>query len=328
MKKIIYLFISLFFAIGGYAQQNRVPYSDLKFIKIPDINQLKSDKAFTMDDIRNWTGTGDNQSALAIQWVTGDNATEPTIDDIHFLVWGYHWKNEEKPTGESLLRAVAKSDPRFFVIFGESWGQNVIWGIGYDANNDGQFSITNSQTNITYTKEDFIDGCLTVTSAPDGFKPDDSNDYWMGGWYDAYSTYWLGDDGNAAPSSFSYSSFGASIRELTNRSWDAWTFSSINSDHENVNPIPRLMQAAEVSIPENNEQIDLNQANVYYSNGVLYLNKANNFKCSIITTDGKVINNFQVNEEEMVYPVYLPAGYYILSGNKGKAKISLKFKAE
>ena len=46
MRRLFYLFIALLLVSGGFAQQNASP--------------------FTMDDIKNWTGTGPNRAALAV----------------------------------------------------------------------------------------------------------------------------------------------------------------------------------------------------------------------------------------------------------------------
>ena len=86
MRRLFYLFIALLLVSGGFAQQNVSP--------------------FTMDDIKNWTGTGPNRAALAVQWVTGEDPTELVAEDIHFLVWGYRWEDGEKPSALDMIRTV------------------------------------------------------------------------------------------------------------------------------------------------------------------------------------------------------------------------------
>ena len=54
--------------------------------------------------IQRWVGTGNNKAALAIKWADGQG-------DGKTLVWGYRWQDGEQPTGEMLLKAVAKADP-------------------------------------------------------------------------------------------------------------------------------------------------------------------------------------------------------------------------
>ena len=70
-------------------------------------------------------------------------------------------------------------------------------------------------------------------------------DYWIGGWYEVYPSYWLGR-GEAVLESgeYEYSNFYASNRLLENEGWDAWTFSPISNVEENISPIPRLLKAA------------------------------------------------------------------------------------
>lgn len=197
----------------------------------------------TINDIQNWTGTGSNRSVLAIQWVTAADIEHPTDNEIHFLAWGYRW-NTPAPTGCDMVEAIAAKDPRLFVILAEQWGGITIKGFAYDGNGDGSIKISNSS--LTLTQADFTNGVYWEQSGDsfDGMITDNSNDYWMGGWMQAYATYWLGTNGTNVPTNFSYSSDVVSGRNLANNSWDAWTFSTINSGEVNVDPRPDLMQAA------------------------------------------------------------------------------------
>lgn len=307
--RILYLFISLFLMAGLSAQE-------------------RAAASFTMDDIRNWTGAGPNRSALAIQWITGDNPADPAVTDVHFLVWGYRWKDSEKPTGLDMIRAIAKSDPRLFVMLQAPDG-STIWGFGYNMNKNKPFVIINSKTSVTIKQEDFIDGIVSITANPDGFKPTDTADFWMGGWYDYYCTYYTASSGNIAPSTqeFSYSQMGANLRLLTDGSWDAWTSSPIDAATEpNIPPISRLMQAAEANgSPTSNEQLTATDASVFYKDQHLYLNNMKDYSCSIISITGKTINNFLVKEQMESRLLPLQKGFYILNGFNGKAKVTIKF---
>lgn len=197
-----------------------------------------------ISDIQNWTGTGSNSSVLAIQWVTAKDIEHPTNDEIHFLAWGYRWNNPA-PKGIDMVEAIVQKDPRLFVVLAEQWGGTVIKGFAYDGNNDGKICIS-SATGTVLTQDDFINGIYDAESTEsfDGLTTTDPNDLWIGGWMDAYATYWLGTNGTNVPTSFEYSSVLVSGRSLENNSWDAWTFSSINSGHVNVDPKPALMKAA------------------------------------------------------------------------------------
>ena len=197
---------------------------------------------FRFSSLKNWTGEGENYSALAIQWVTGNSMLEPADDEVFFIAWGYRWKEEETPTGLDMLKAIAKNDPRLLVVISGSY----IVGLGYDGNNDGKFEVKNSS--LTITQADFTDGFYEVNGNIDGMKSVDSSDYWMGGLSEAYASYWLGR-GDVIPDAdeFEYSQMFVAGRFLENLSWDIWTFSPVNSEMVNTPPIPRLIQAAEAN---------------------------------------------------------------------------------
>ena len=110
-----------------------------------------------------WTGEGECQSALGVQWISGDNWEDPIQDNVHFLSWGYRWKESDQSTGYQMILAIAKADPRFFVVMGPGFGgddSRSVRGLGYDANGDGCFSIKNESMSITYDAKDFTDGVI------------------------------------------------------------------------------------------------------------------------------------------------------------------------
>ena len=194
-----------------------------------------------INDIQNWTGTGSNSSVLAIQWVTATDIKHPADNEIHFLAWGYKWDNPA-PKGINMIRAIAKKDPRLYVVLASEWGGIVIKGFAYDGDNDGKICIRNGSSTVL-TQDNFTNGVYMASSSQsfDGLTTSDPEDLWMGGWMEAYATYWLGTTGTNVPSSFTYSNDLVSGRTLANNSW---TFSTINSAHANVDPKPNLMKAA------------------------------------------------------------------------------------
>lgn len=198
-----------------------------------------------ISDIQNWTGTGSNSSVLAIQWVTAKDIEHPTDNEIHFLAWGYHW-NTPAPKGLNMVLDIAKKDTRLYVVISTEWGGYVIKGFAYDGNNDGQICIRNAAGETVLTQANFTNGVYKAPNSQsfDGLATLNSEDLWMGGWLEAYATYWLGSNGANVPSSFTYSNDLVSGRTLANNSWDAWTFSTINSAEVNVDPKPNLMKAA------------------------------------------------------------------------------------
>lgn len=201
---------------------------------------------FRFADILNWTGQGENYSALTIQWVSGDDLLNPADDEVFYRAWGYRWEKSAGVTGTDMLKAVAKNDSRLYLILAEQWGGITVKGFGYDGNNDGKIKIGNSTLQLT--QEDFVDGIYWQKESDDidGMKPADGSDYWMGGWMQAYASYWVGD-GKIVPQTdqFDYSQVAASGRRLDHESWDAWTFSPFNSAMENISPISRLLKPAD-----------------------------------------------------------------------------------
>ncbi len=202
----------------------------------------------SMDDILFWTGEGECRSALAVQWISGDEWESPVKDNVHLLSWGYRWKASDQPTGHQMILAIAKADPRFFVLVGPGFSSDSqsIRGFGYDANGDGHFSIKHVTTSVTYDASDFVDGVIALTGddSGDGYVSADPADYWVGGWYEGYCSYFLGADGQNVPESFDYSPYMAGLRQLTQNSWDAWTYSSINSAGQNTYPFAGWMVSA------------------------------------------------------------------------------------
>lgn len=104
MRKIYALMVLLFAVLQLPAQvlvQGR-PHPTAKPQMVSP--RVIADGTFTMDMIENWSGEGANRAAFVVQW----NAESETSA----LVWGFRWDGEA--TGETMARAIAASDPRFF----------------------------------------------------------------------------------------------------------------------------------------------------------------------------------------------------------------------
>lgn len=126
--------------------------------------------SFSFDQIQNWTGEGANQAALVIQW--NDDREE------NAMVWGYRWDGEA--TGVDMIMAIAKKDPRMFLLIleGTAYG-TTIGGIGYDADGDGNCQLTDGSE--TYP---VVDGYVSISDYNfDKFTSVDSDDLWCSGWY-------------------------------------------------------------------------------------------------------------------------------------------------
>ncbi len=61
------------------------------------------------DKIRNWTGRGPNRAALVIQF-NGDTYGPDAY------VWGYRWENGERPSGETMMKAICANSSRLAML--------------------------------------------------------------------------------------------------------------------------------------------------------------------------------------------------------------------
>jgi hypothetical protein len=165
--------------------------------------------SFSFDDIRFWVGTGANRAALAIDW--HENQTEPPA-----LVWGYRWDGTAH--GNDILAAVVAADPRLFAKLGGSRDNpNAVYGIGYDANGDGEFSIDDD---TIFDAEGFA-----FTGSADLAMASDAADYYAEGWFTGFWHYGVAPPNPFNGASWSDTAVGMASRELTDGSWDSWTFS-------------------------------------------------------------------------------------------------------
>ena len=191
-----------------------IPYNNPK-AKMPIMKAMPmatANDSFSFDDIQNWTGEGENQAAVVIQFNTGKES------ETNALVFGYRWNGTA--TGTDMIVAIAKEDPRFYVLANNgSYGYS-IGGIGWDADEDGDIYLKNGDQTFTLT-----DGKYECSSEYDydNFTAGDADDLWAGGWFTGYWSYWVASD---TPANFGYSGVGASGRELTDGCWDGWNFSA------------------------------------------------------------------------------------------------------
>ncbi|MBV6879670.1 DUF5074 domain-containing protein [Epilithonimonas ginsengisoli] len=210
MKKFYLLTWLLFFAFFTNAQVTvqSVPRNDIQGNSI----KKQSKKAdFNFDDIVYWVGTGTNEAAFVVQW---NDAKNPDA-----LVWGFRWNGTA--TGEDMLKAIAKTDKRFFTLLyqGTQYG-SAVGGLGFDLDGQGSVGLYNNG-NVTYPLYP-VDGIINTTAYDfDNYTAIDANDHWGSAWYTGYWSYWVKDPTDA---DFGYSGLGASSRQLENGSWDVWNF--------------------------------------------------------------------------------------------------------
>jgi hypothetical protein len=175
------------------------------------------------DDIENWTGSGANQSALIIQW----NFTDGVNTTSYSFAWGYRWdEGGTTPTGWDLLTSVSSADPWLEIMplsdyAGYETFTDAVFGIFYTP--DGQASLASAGApGIPF----YLPGGPTADTpgATAG-----TGGLYQNGWADSYWSYNLsknpselypGTDG----ADWTYSLSGATGRELTNNSWDIWSF--------------------------------------------------------------------------------------------------------
>lgn len=191
--------------VSGAVAQSVV--RQMEYVSVMPIGEA----SFSFDQIQNWTGEGENQAALILQW-NDDRET-------HAMVWGYRWDGEA--TGVDMVKAIAKNDPRLYILAmdGSSFG-TTIGGFGYDVDGDGDYQLTDGSE--TYS---FVDGVVSISGYEfDKFSSTDSDDYWKSGWMtNGYWSYYVSDQSQFPPTE--YASTGASSRKLQNGSVDGWMFS-------------------------------------------------------------------------------------------------------
>lgn len=177
--------------------------------------------AFTFDDIEFWVGTGSNRAAMVVDW--SDTTTDPPA-----LVWGFRW--DGTALGRDMLKAVVAADDRLFAKIGGPVANPVaIYGLGYDASDDGQFAL-----------DDFtaFDDDGFATSAPaDGAISVDAADHYAEGWFTGFWHYGQAANNPYAGGSWSDAPLGMAGRTLADGAWDSWTFTpTFNFGSFAVNP--------------------------------------------------------------------------------------------
>jgi hypothetical protein len=163
---------------------------------------------FTFDDIEFWAGSGSNRAALAIDW--DDESTEPPA-----LVWGYRWNGSAR--GSDMFTAIVAADPRLFAKLGTSPSNRALYGVGYDANGNGEFDINDETV--------FDSLGFAYTDPADLAVATDPGDYYVEGWFTGFWHYGIAGNNPYNGGSWSDIGSGMSGRTLSDGAWDSWTFS-------------------------------------------------------------------------------------------------------
>lgn len=248
MKKLAFFLFLLLCAVSAQAAHvlpktvQGIPYAQT----LPELRSDMSfedrtytaapDGQFTFDMIESWAGEGANQAALVIQWNTGKDSEKTA------LVFGYRW--DGVATGADMVRAVVSANPRLYGLIQytnvssptDPNGGYTINGFGWDVDEAGPIQLrdTGDKTVPGGKIYDSADGLFIH---PRGYVPGqggsssydyddweavDPNDYWKAGWFtNGFWSYWVKGSTTAA---FSFSSWGASARVLTDGCWDGWNF--------------------------------------------------------------------------------------------------------
>jgi hypothetical protein len=178
---------------------------------------------FTFDDIDYWVGAGANHAALVIDWAEG--APEPPA-----LAWGYRW--DGVASGRDMLTAIIAADDRLFAKLGGA-GANLVsvFGLGYDANDDGQFALDDNTS--------FDQLGIAITGPADGSASLDLADYYAEGWFTGFWHYGVAASNPYAGGSWSDIHVGMASRMLADGAWDSWTYSpTFNFAAYAANPQP------------------------------------------------------------------------------------------
>jgi dockerin type I repeat protein len=164
--------------------------------------------AFSFDDITYWIGAGNNRAAFVVDWV--DDVSQPAA-----LTWGYRW--DGAATGAQMLRAIVADDPRLFAKLGGTLANpTAVYGLGYDADDDGEFGIDDGTV--------FDSQGFAFTAPADLAAPTDAGDYYAEGWFTGFWHYGVAESNPYTVGSWSDTGAGMASRSLADGSWDSWTF--------------------------------------------------------------------------------------------------------
>ena len=236
MKKITTLFLMLFVFIGLQAQTTIKVQGISRELSRTVTPRATSDEVMpgiSFDNILYWVGEGDKKSALVVKWDDFEGNTR-------LLVWGYRWTTAKEGTGEARLLAVAKADPRFYLLaLGSQYGL-AFGGMAFDANGDG---------NTAWVKEnkryELADGIYYTSGYDfDSYTVADKSDLCNAGWNTAYWSYWTAGDIHTA---YEYAQTGASSRVLEEGSIDGWAFFPFDAFGQNaMDGVPEYVTAPAV----------------------------------------------------------------------------------
>lgn len=190
----------------------------------------------TFNDIQYWIGEGSNEAVLVIDWSDLSSADES-------LAWGYRWNGTA--TGEDMLLDILAVDQRLFSKLNSIPGLGlVVFGWGYDLNNDGSFGTTDGTS--------FNADGIALSGVPDDPPPAaasaDPNDQYAEGWLTGFWNYSNSLGNPFDGGSWVTSELGATSRTLSDGDWDSWGFSTSCDPMCNLSAFAENPVAAEAPI--------------------------------------------------------------------------------
>jgi hypothetical protein len=128
--------------------------------------------------IEYWTGSGDNEALLIVDW-----------QEDRMRAFGYRWNEIDAPTDFDLFEAVNAASDRFYREWVEGMPEQAIFGIGWDADNDG-------------------------------FDKTDPDDFYEEGWLEnGFWSQWLSTDGE----NWEWGN-GLGTHDLAHGDWIGWSW--------------------------------------------------------------------------------------------------------
>jgi hypothetical protein len=177
-----------------------------------------------LSDLNYW-GSGSNHAGLVISWNDGkSNST---------LAWGFSWSGSK--TVWDMLNFLATTDPHLFARIDSATQYGpALFGLGYDGNGNGIFSVTGAQdsngSNITLSFTSGISNSNTAANSVEAplssanASPGEAADHYAEGWFDnGYWELFTGGTGSSYPITWTSSFDGAGNITLANNGWYAFS---------------------------------------------------------------------------------------------------------
>ena len=148
MRKLLSLLGLMYFVcIGLQAQQTMFVQGVPRQVSTLPKALKSTGISIDASKIKYYVGEGSKTSVLVIRWNDGRGAEN--------LVWGYKWEDAAKATGDAMLRAIAKADPRFYMlVYGDKQYGSAIGGFGFDLNGNRNIGLKKGDEKKKQMKRD------------------------------------------------------------------------------------------------------------------------------------------------------------------------------